>query len=208
MFFRALARVENTRNWVGVSILVLGLTGFSAVRYESLTEQNASDSPASSQLGLSEAGQDSFTDQFSIGLTQASIIILYWLIQIMLMAVIPLFAGHPPRFGKNLQVVVWASVPLGIMAGGQLIYYVAGGAAGAAGVSGVINELPGYADYPSALRTAARSLAEQLTVFWLWNLLLLYFGARYALTGKRWACLLVLIIWIPLAIFLPTVLGT
>ena len=51
------------------------------------------------------------------------------------------------------------------------------------------------------------SIARQLTVFWLWNMALLFTGARQALNGRWWACTLALIVWLVIVITIPALIA-
>lgn len=97
----------------------------------------------------------------------------------------------------NLQIAVWASTPLALMAGLQLLYLNAGGVVGQPGISGMFAESPNLSPF---IRSLTHSLTAQVTVFWIWSLILLYMGARYTLNGRWWACLLAVVMWVGQAV--------
>lgn len=171
-------------------------------------------------LGPTDGGGDGSTpispatspDQVSSTLTTALIaashILLGWFILAVLLCEIPLFNGRRPSFGQNLQIAIWASVPLGIMAGLQVVYYAAGGGVGLPGLSGLLSAWKSYETFSAFPKSIALSFAIRITLFWLWTLLLLYQGGRNALEGKRWAVIFVIIAWTIVLVVVPVVTGT
>lgn len=142
---------------------------------------------------------------WNISLITASAFLLGWLAQALLLSLVSLFKGRAPHFGLNLQIAIWAALPLGLMAGLQLLYYSAGGPIGADGISGLVSELPGYESLTPFAQALVTALASQITIFWFWNLLLLYFGGRYALDGGWLSSFLVVVLWMVLIILVPVI---
>ena len=140
-------------------------------------------------------------------LISGSHILLGWFVLALLLCEVPLFNGLRPSYGQNLQIAIWTSVPLGIMAGLQLIFLAAGGKPGAAGLSGLLTQWEGYTALPIFVQSLILSLASRFTVFWLWTLVLVYIGARNALNGKHWAVALVVIVWVLVLVVVPVVTG-
>lgn len=134
-------------------------------------------------------------------------VVIAWVIQALLLCEISLFRGRAPTLGRNLQIAVWASVPLALMIAIRLIYYAAGGEAGDLGLTPLIEEWDGYTALSPMLQNIVYSLLSSLTLFWLWNVILLYSGARYALNGNFLTAGLVVIQWIILAVVLPVITG-
>lgn len=141
-------------------------------------------------------------------LIAASQILLGWFILAILLCEVSLFNGNRPVFSHNLQIAIWTTVPLGLMAGLQVIYYSAGGGVGQAGLSGLLSNWKAYAELPSFLKSIILVFAFNLTVFWLWSLVLIYRGGRNALNGKRWSVMLVVIVWVLILTVTPVITGT
>lgn len=133
--------------------------------------------------------------------------LLGWAVLTLLLCEVSLLNGVVPRFGHNFQIAVWASIPLGIMAALQLVYYAGGGTPRQPGLNGVLSDLPGYESMAPFFQSLLLSLTENLTVFWIWSLVLIYFGARFALHGKRWSSVLVVVIWVVVLVFTPVLTG-
>ncbi len=134
-------------------------------------------------------------------------ILLGWFVLALILCEVPLFNGVRPSFGQNLQIAIWTTVPLGIMAGLQVIYFAAGGKVGAGGISGLLDYWKGYNDLSPILRSILLSLTSRLTVFWLWTLVLVYIGGRKALDGKVWAVGIVVVVWVLILVLVPVLTG-
>lgn len=141
-------------------------------------------------------------------LLAASSVVLGWIMQALLLSLVPMFRGFSPKFGRGFQVAVWASVPLALMLVIQLVYYAAGGQGGTMGVALLLESWEGYAQLPEFNRAVLLSLTSQFTLFALWSLALLYFGARHALGGHVWSSLLVVVVWMLIAVLVPVLTGT
>lgn len=176
-------------------LLVLALTGFAAVQRKSM--ETVVDPFAVAPSGAA--------DSWTTALVAASVVVISWLAQALLLCEVSLLNGKMPQFGLNLRITIWSSLPLGLMALLQLIYYAAGGLSGAPGISGVLTIQPFYMEQSATVQALLLALASQLTLFWLWNLALLYLGGRHALNGKRLAALLVIVAWVLLLILIPVV---
>jgi hypothetical protein len=143
------------------------------------------------------------SDTWSAGLVATSRLVLSWLLQAVLLSLVSLLNGSAPRLGLNWRVVVWASVPLALLALVQILYRSGGGVVGAPGLSGFVESIPNFADLPTFIQQIVRSLAANITLFWLWHLALLFLGARFALKGRAWSVLLVMIMWVIVLVLLP-----
>jgi hypothetical protein len=143
----------------------------------------------------------------TIAVINSAGIILGWAILAVLLSEVTLFNGQLPSLGQNLQVAIWTSVPLALMAGLQLVFYAAGGTVGEPGISGLLKDWPAYETLPQFLKSVVLSLTTHLTLFWVWSLMLLYVGARQALNGKRWAVLIVVVIWAVVVVIVPVLSG-
>lgn len=141
-------------------------------------------------------------------LISATTILIGWFVLALILCEVPLFNGVRPNYGQNLQIAIWTTVPLGVMAGLQVIYIAATGTVGASGVSGLLEVWKGYNDLSPLMRSIVLSLTSRLTIFWIWSLVLIFIGARQALNGKVWAVLLVVIIWVAVVVMVPVITGS
>jgi len=233
-FFRNLTL--DSRQWVWIALLILLLTGISAVQHQTAAGKEDTEADMSDGMGdipsadpfasdpyagggeMSGIGDTAEVEEtkspeevsadWKTGVTAASNILLVWLSRGLLLSSISLLNGNAPRLGLNLQVVVWASLPLGLMAGLQLIYFWMGGSAGEPGISGLLPEWDGYKDLSLIQQDLLYSFTMRLTLFGLWMLALVYCGARSALRGRSWAVALIVITWVVLLVIVPVVLGT
>lgn len=149
----------------------------------------------------------STTATWTTALIGASQFVVAWVVQAVLLCEVSLFNGRMPKLGRNLQIAVWASLPLALMLTLQLVYYSAGGAMGAPGLSGIVTEWEGFAAQTPFVQALLLSLASHLTIFGVWSLVLLYVGGRVALNGRRWAVLLVLLGWAAISAVTPVLTG-
>lgn len=219
------------RQWLVVAALMLILNGFSAVNQPTPQDQNQVTgtglAPAQEMPGLSGGGISSGIDGGFIpppdlggasggstaspnvsrtvmtALLAAGGVVLAWFIQAIILSEVSLINGTRPSFGHNLQIAVWASVPLGLMLLIQQIYFAAGGEPGHVGLSLLLERWEGFAALPAFSRAVLMTFFSNLTLFWLWSLTLLYLGGRYVLNGKRVAVLLVVVAWIIISTFVP-----
>ena len=231
-FFRALPTALDTRQWVWMALIILILTGISAARAESIQNESASplDAPPI-DVGpvpgdpFSEAPPEDFgggpvaagdpagsstdvADSWTTALIASSNIVVVWLLLTILLCEVSLARGVKPRLSHNLQIAVWASVPLGLMTGLQLIYYAAGGKGGEPGLAGLLPEWERYTELSRGQRSLVLSAATRTTLFSLWGLLLVYLGARHTLRGAAWAALAAVIITAVLVVAIPVAAGT
>lgn len=254
-FFRTLPLLEDTRTWLWAAVLILTLTGISAVRQDALVNGNVG-APTSINFGNiapgdgatdssgrplkggfssvpvdgggggggeipfdtgvpsdlpgdgTGGGTSDVTTTWTTALLAGTTVIIGWFVLTVILSEVTLFNGRAPSLGQNFQIAVWASIPFALMAGLQLIYFAAGGKVGGAGLSGLLSEWAGYDTLPSFWRSIVLSLTSRLTLFWVWSLILIYVGARNSLQGKRWASVLVVVVWATLLVVVPVVTGT
>jgi hypothetical protein len=193
-FFRTLPNFADARHWVFAALFILVLAGVSAVQRHSLLNP------------LAESSNTILN--WNIALITASTFIISWIVQALLLSLVSLLKGSAPRLGLNLQIAIWAALPLGVMAGLQLLYYNAGGPIGEEGLLGLVNELPAFTSLSPFAQEAVAALAAQITIFWMWSLLLLYLGGRHTLDGGWLAVLFVVLAWVLLVMFVPVVMQT
>ncbi|MEP7291012.1 MAG: YIP1 family protein [Chloroflexota bacterium] len=217
------------RHWLWVAVLILTLNGFSAVNQPTPGDATTGDGTAVAQPPqFSDSGvtPGSFDGGFipptdagvlpggaatspnvsktvMTALLAAGGVVLAWFIQSIILSEVSLINGARPSFGRNWQIAVWASVPLGLMLLIQQIYYAVGGEPGKIGLSLLLEQWSGFAALPAFSRAVLTTLLTNLTLFWLWSLLLLYLGGRYVLNGKRAAVMLVIVAWVIISVFVP-----
>lgn len=218
------------RQWLVVAAVILALYGFSAVNQPSAdnnVSSPASESPAFSDptggMGVPSGIEGGFIPPTDVGgggsnppaqssnvsrtvmtaLLAAGGVVLTWFIQSLILSEVSLINGIRPSLGRNFQITVWATVPLGLMLLIQQIYFAAGGEPGQMGLSLLLERWNGYATLPAFSRAVLMTLATNFTLFWLWSLVLLYLGGRYVLNGKRSAVLLVVVVWVIISVLLP-----
>jgi hypothetical protein len=222
------------RHWLWAALFVLVMVGWSSVRQEALRQETpaagvAFELPPAEQFpadpgiggipggvppGLAPTGAPTtataapdISETLMTALVAAGGVVLAWVIQALLLILVSMLRGFAPSFGRNIQIAVWASLPLGVMALLQLIYIAAGGQGGRMGLSLLLDQWPGYAALPPFTQAALVSLLTQFTLFWLWSLILLYMGARHALDGSPTAAMLVVVFWGLIAVFAPVLTG-
>lgn len=155
--------------------------------------------------GTPAATSSTLTADLTTALLASSNIVLGWIVLTAMLVVVPMLRGRAPRVGQNLQIAIWSSLPFAVMAVLQLVYYASGGQIGEPGVQGLLKDIPGYGDLSSTTQALLISFTSRLTVFWLWSMLLVYFGARYALGGWRIVALLIVIAWGLIQIAAPVI---
>lgn len=225
-FFRAL---PMNHQWLWVALLVLVIAGFTVTNQ---TQQStaANSSTASSGFDVSTLQQSSSSSQSSTtttqqtrttsatattssnttlmnGLLAAAGVVLIWTGQTVVLSMLTMLRGYSPQAGKNLQIAVWASLPLAVMLVLRYVALAAGGTGGALGLSLLLTQWSAYRQYPTFVQRVLEVFMSNLTLFWLWNLVLLYLGARYALGGRRLMVVLVVAMWIIVATLVPALVS-
>ncbi len=229
-FFTTLPALHQGRHWLWIALLLLALVSFNAVQQSSSAAAPAGaefpvitgdefgrpgDMGLPPDMGFIPEGIPSPTagsaanvsSNWAKALVASATLLLQWLVLGALLCEVSLFNGVKPQYGKNLQIAIWAGVPLAFMTIVQLIYQSAGGTVGQPGLTGLLAETEAYHQFSSFGQSIMWSLAAHLTLFWLWSLLLIYIGARYALHGKRWAALLTLAAWVIVLTVVPVLTG-
>jgi hypothetical protein len=147
------------------------------------------------------------TSQVTTAVTAGAMLVGIWGAQALLLLLVPLLNGRAPSFGRGFQIAVWASVPLVLMLIVQTIYHNAGGIGDSPGVSALLTRWDDYDMQPADVQWLLMSAASQVTIWRLWALALLYFGAREALKGRRLTALFVCALWIGIAVVTPVMMG-
>lgn len=188
LFFKNLPEETDSRAWLWAALLTLILIGYSAIRNEAiLNESTAFDGDVQTQLLL------------AIG--AAGAIILGWILQMLLLALVTMLQGQKPRWSLNLRIVIWATIPLMLMAVAQITYMVIGGH---------LIDMASLAKdaLPSSSSDAVYFLVSQffrqLTIFNLWHLILFYLAAIHSLHGARWLAILLTILSFASLFLIPT----
>lgn len=204
MFFRELPRLEETRQWLAAALLILMLIGFSAIQQtDTSTSVDMGGNPF--EMQMDDSSSTGSENNWSTGLITAAGMLLIWGVQAFLLAEVTLFNGHSPQFGQNLQIAIWAAMPLALMALLQIIYISTGGEIGKAGLSGLIVDTDFYQNSSEFTRKLLIGVTSKMTVFWFWSLILLYWGAKHTLSGKWWSASLVVVIWIAVLTISPVI---
>jgi hypothetical protein len=235
-FYRTMPPLSDTRTWLWAAVLILALVSFSAVRQQALRNGSTDLSsgfipPVDTGGGIiggdpfgggggiplgggggvalpeTPSGGGNITGTWTTALITSAGIILGWLILSILLSEVTLFNGRAPRLGLNLQVAIWSSLPLALMAALQLIFFAAGGQPGGAGLSGLLDDWAWYNTQSEFVRNVIFSLASNTTIFWVWSLILIYVGGRNTLRGKHWAIALVVIAWVLIVVVAPVLIG-
>jgi len=229
-FFKAL--VTSRSAWLFVAVLLMLLTGVSEVRRQERLASAAqgdistevmplpSDVPVDpsgmpgggvplppTDGGPSAAPATPLTPHVEQILGAGGSILALWLLLTPLLALVSLFKGRAPQISRCVQIAVWATLPLGVLALLQLAYYGAGGKAGEPGLAGLVDALPFYASLTALQQSLLLSAASKITLFHGWMLALVYLGARHTLRGRHIVVALVLALWIVLLVTLPVVTG-
>ncbi len=184
-----------------------GLSGGGAIQPGGFPGANVPDLGAAPPTDSSGSTSD-ISSTWVTALISATTILVGWFILAMILCEVPLFNGMRPSFSTNLQIAIWTTVPLGIMAGLQVIYMAGGGRITADGISGLLAHWKSYETLSPFMRSVLLSLTSRLTVFWVWSLVLIYIGGRNTLNGKIWAVALVVVIWVLILVFVPVLTGS
>jgi len=220
-FFRAM---PLGRQWLFVALVVLVIAGYTATTQvqstasssgSSTTTQSTSfdlslldatstetDTTATQQTQTSTTS-DSTDTQLMNALLAASGVLVMWSGQALVLSLVSMLRGYPPQITKSFQIAVWASLPLALMLVLRYVHYSAGGTGGSLGLSMLLDSWTGYSTMSEYGQRIVAVFMSNLTLFWLWNVALLYLGARYALSGSRFAVLLVVVMWIVVSTLIP-----
>ena len=142
------------------------------------------------------------------GLLAVCGVLVMWAGQTTALSLVTMLRGYAPQVGKCLQIAVWASLPLALMLVLRYAHFASGGSGGSLGISLLLTSWSGYSTLPTIVQRILAVFTSNFTLFWLWNLLLIYLGARFALGGRRIAVALIVAIWIVAATIVPALATT
>jgi hypothetical protein len=190
-------------------------SGTSAVPAQAAGNASSAQTQATPAAGTSAASA-STTQQTSSADVNATLmaalltacgVLAMWGGQTMLLCWVTMLNGYSPNIGRSLQVSVWASLPLALMLVLRQVSFAMGGSGGSVGLSLLLTQWNSYARLPEFVQRALAVFMSNMTLFWLWNLVLLFLGARYALGGNRLSVMLVIVVWMITASIIPALAG-
>jgi len=205
LFFRTLS-TSNSQLWLLAAILILGVIGASAIRQQQLGGSESSGPVAGAPVAPDINGGNGSPDistTWTPALIAVSQVVLNWIFLSLLLMIVSLSRSAAPQLGQNFRMVVWANLPLGLMAALQLLFYASGGSPGKAGLSGLTRMLPGFANLPSISQSLLTTLSTYLTIFGLWTVILVYLGARNMLNGSPLVVIFVIALWCAWMVIAP-----
>jgi hypothetical protein len=157
--------------------------------------------------GAGPGAPSATTAHVTAAVTAAAWSVGAWALVAALLLPVRLLRGQPASFGMNLQIAVWASVPVVGLLLVQSAFHAAGGQGTAPGLSAVLPRWVGFAAQTPEVQLLLTSALSQTTLFSLASLTYLYFGARYALGGGRAISLLVVGVWAAVCVIVPVLTG-
>jgi hypothetical protein len=199
-FFEALPEQAESRTWLMAAFLILLLIAYSAVQQKATVPED-----------FSMSTSNPVQQQVITGLMAAFGLMIAWLVQAALLLPVAILSQRKANFALNLHITIWASLPFALLAMIQIAYLWAGGPIGGAGLAPAISSVMPYETMTSAWGIFLLNMAEQFTLFGLWNLALLYLGARHSIQGAKGnlgIVLAFLLIWLILLLIVPTIIET
>jgi hypothetical protein len=197
-FFRLMHRIP-IKHGVVMAILIIALLSYSAILQANLSMPSVGEEeylPDDEFRGMDVLSSGDPSQSWMTGFSVVGKQAIYWLVLMIVLSEVSLFKGKAPDLGRNLQIAVWSSFPLAMMATLQILFLMGGGLISAVGFTGFLDTWQSYYELHPYLQSAVYALAAQLTFFSLWNLVLLYKGARESLRGNRIVVAIVLLSWL------------
>lgn len=148
-------------------------------------------------VATSETVEDTPTLMTSI--LAATDLLVLWTGQALLLSIVIMAKGYMPNISRSFQIAVWASLPLALMLILRQLFFASGGEGGSIGMITLLETWDGYSDLSVAMQQFLAIFTSNLTIFWVWNMTLLYIGARYALRGSRVLIVMILALWMILS---------
>lgn len=207
-FFKTLPETatSESRTWLWAALLILAIIGTAAVQQDKTLVDTAVTASTTAVL----ASEDSTLQADLVtGLSAASLMVVAWVGQAILMIPIALLAGKRPQFNLKVQIAIWASVPLALIALVRIILFAIGLESGYQGISGIFlrnPELWGWETTTAPMQLFILNIASHISIFGLWNLILLYYGVKYCIVDNLWLCLLFIVMWVLSVFLIPTIL--
>lgn len=228
-FFKAM---PGNHQWVVVMLLVLFITGYTATTQiqstaasggsttttqtsgfdlsllDASSSQNGAASSTTATAAQTQSDASVSSDTLLMNaLIAASGMLVVWFGQTMMLSLVSMLRGYAPRVGRSFQIAVWASLPLALMLILRHIHYSTGGSGGTLGLTLLLDDWSGYSTLTDYGQRIVTQFMSTLTLFWLWNVLLLYSGARYALGGRRLASMIVILLWVVASTMIPALVS-
>lgn len=187
----------------------LSLLDESASQSQNQSQNQSAPTAPQTSTNTTSAASTTITSDTTLmtALIAASGMLVMWLGQTILLTLVPMMRGYPPRVGRSFQIAVWASLPLALMLVLRAIHYSTGGTGGALGLSLLLDDWSGYTTLTTYGQRVAAVFMSNLTLFWLWDLVLLYLGARYALNGRPITVFVIVALWIVAATTIPALVS-
>ena len=189
LFFQTLPEAGESRSWLWAALLTLLLLGYAVVRNDTLLAENS---------GI----ENDVQTQLVLALSAAGAIVLGWIVQMLFLALVTMLQGQKPIWSLNLRIVIWASIPLLLMAIVQIAYMMIGGR---------LLDMASLADdalssaTPDNVFILLTHFFRQLTIFNLWRMVLFYLGATHSLNGSKWLAALLTVLSFISLFLIPTV---
>jgi hypothetical protein len=221
-FFRAMPGGAQV---LVAALLVLAIIGYTATQVQSSASTNTttttqatgsfdlslldadatqSDTTATAQQTPTATTTTTSSDTTLMNaLLAASGMLILWAGQAALLCTICMFRGYAPKLVRSFQIAVWASLPLALMLVLRYVHYSTGGEGGSLGLSLLLDNWSGYSTLTEYGQRIAGTFLSSFTLFWLWNLALLYLGARYALGGRRFMVFVIIVLWVVASTLIP-----
>lgn len=232
-FFAEMPTTQHNRQWAWMGLLLLIVIGFNSV--QQYDAKNSSGSSGDSEfvdpmmgmdmgggmmndpfmppdMGMgggdtSSTGASNTSTKWEIGLVAGTGMVFVWFAQVLILSQVSLFKGQAPVVSDNLQIVIWATVPLGLMALFQMFFRWTGGTIGEAGLLGLMVQTSFYQSANPFLQAILKTLASHMTLFWVWSLVLIYIGARHVLQGRMLPSILAVVMWVVMFVAVPHILN-
>lgn len=234
-FFAEMPRIQDNRQWAWVGLLLLIILGLNVVQQHEADTASPTDGgmidPMMGGMGMDMMGDPFMGDPFmspdmgigggessadsaintstkwEMALVAGAGMVFIWFAQAVVLSQVSLFKGRAPVWSDNLQIVIWAAVPLGLMALFQMFFRWTGGEIGQAGLSGLLIERAFYQEANPFLQSVLKALASNLTLFWVWSMVLIYVGARHVLGGQPIASALAVVMWVVVLVAIPPIIN-
>jgi hypothetical protein len=232
-FFAEMPTTQHNRQWAWMGLLLLIVIGFNSVQQYDVNNSSGSSGdsefvdpmmgmdmgggmmndpfmPPDMGMGggdTSSTGASNTSTKWEIGLVAGAGMVFVWFAQVLILSQVSLFKGQAPVLSDNLQIVIWATVPLGLMALFQMFFRWTGGTIGEAGLLGLMVQTSFYQSANPFLQAILKTLASHMTLFWLWSLVLIYIGARHVLQGRMLPSILAVVMWVVMFVAVPHILN-